>query len=155
MIVMKKLIFAGLLGFASIPAMAQTYNAKVSKDSLGVLNTRVEVLKMSMKVLELKIKEAEEEADVEKLRLKLLEANGNAKASSEKHSENINKSGTMVDQKAAEKLTKKAKGDADDAQKALERYNKQIVKVEDIRTQIQGEERKLGYKKPQIIFDYK
>jgi len=56
MIVISKLIFAGLLGFASIPAMAQTYNAKFSKDSLGILNTRVEVLKMSMKVLELKLK---------------------------------------------------------------------------------------------------
>lgn len=152
---MKKLIFACLVFAGSIPAMAQTYNPKVSKDSLGILNTRVEVLKMNMKVLELKIKEAEEEADVEKLRLKLLEANGNAKASSENHSGNINKSGSVVDQKAAEKLSKKAKSDADDAQKALERYNKQIAKVEDIRTQIQGEERKLGYKKPIVVYDYK
>ena len=152
---MKKLIFASLTVFASIPAIAQTYNPKVSKDSLSILTNRVDVLKMNIKVLELKIKESEEETDVEKLRLKLLEANGNAKSSSESHSANINKSGSMIDQKAAEKLAKRAKSDADDAQKALERYNKQIAKVEDIRTQIQGEERKLGYKKPHIVYDYK
>ncbi|TCD04581.1 hypothetical protein EZ449_16655 [Pedobacter frigidisoli] len=152
---MKKILFAFLIIAGSIPVMAQTYNPKVSKDSLSILNNRVEVLKMNMKVLELKIREAEEEADVVKLRLKLLEANGNAKASSENHSGNINKSGTVVDQKAAEKLSKKAKSDADDAQKALERYNKQITKVEDIRTQIQGEDRKLGYKKPILVYDYK
>ena len=151
---MKKIIFALLVLIASVPAVAQTYNPKVSKDSLNILAKRVEVLKMSMNVLELKMKEAEEETDIEKLRLKLLEANGNAKVSSENQSGNVNKSGLVVDQKAVEKLAKKAKGDTADAQKALERYNKQIAKVEDIRTQIQGEERKLGYKKPQIVYDY-
>ncbi|RDC57445.1 hypothetical protein DU508_09840 [Pedobacter chinensis] len=152
---MKKLIFACLISVGSIPAVAQTYHPKVSKDSLNILTNRVEVLKMNIKVLELKIKEAGEEADVEKLRLKLLEANGNAKVSSENHSGNINKSGLIVDQKAAEKLAKKAKSDTEDAKKALERYNKQVAKVEDIRTQIQGEERKLSYKKPQVVYDYK
>lgn len=141
--------------FISFSVFAQTYNPKVSKDSLSVLTNRVEVLKSSIKVLELKIKESEEEGDVEKLRLKLLEANGNAKASSEKNSGNISNSGSIVDSKAVEKLSKKAKSDDEDAKKALDRYNKQIAKVEDIRTQIQGEERKLNYKKPLIIYIYK
>lgn len=152
---MKKLIFIFFSIFAALPVFAQTYNPKVSKDSLGILNARVEVLKSSIKVLELKIKESEEEADVEKLRLKLLEANGNAKSSSEKNSGNISNNGSVIDSKAVEKLSKKAKSDDEDAKKALDRYNKQIAKVEDIRTQIQGEERKLTYKKPYILYSYK
>jgi len=152
---MKKSILILFSIFATLPVFSQTYNPKVSKDSLGILNARMEALKSSIKVLELKIKESEEEADVEKLRLKLLEANGNAKASSERNSGNINSNGAVVDPKAVEKLSKKAKSDDEDAKKALERYNKQIAKVEDIRTQIQGEERKLTYKKPLIVYTYK
>lgn len=154
-IIMKKIIFSCLVIISAIPGMAQTYNPKVSKDSASILNTRIEILKINIKVIELKIKESEEEADIEKLRLKLLEANGISKASLESHSANINKSGTVVDQKVSEKLSKKAKNDVSEAQKASEKYNKQIAKVEDIRTQIQGEERKLGYKKPQVFFTYK
>lgn len=155
--IMKKLIFACVLIAGSISAMAQTYSPKVSKDSLSTLSEKVDVLKQHMKVLELKIKEAEEETNVEKLRLKLLEIKGNAKESADKASRNIDKTdaGSSVDLKSMAKLSKKAKSDADESQKALSRYNKQISKVEDIRTQIQGAERKLGYKKPQLVYDYK
>jgi len=104
-----------------------------------------------MKVQELKLKEAEEEADVEKLRVKLLEANDNAKESTSQNSSEQAKSG---DAKAMEKLAKKAKNDTADAAKALERYNKQIEKVEQLRTEIRAEERKLLYKKPFIVFQY-
>ena len=135
---------------------AQTYAPKVSKDSLGILNARLAALKTSIKVQELKIKESEEEDEVEKLRIKLLEANGNAKNSAEQNSNLSEKlKSATVDSKAIEKTAKKAKNDTADAQKALERYNKQIQKVEEIRIQIQEEERKLTYKKPLIIYDYK
>ena len=154
---MKKLIFTCFIIAGSISAMAQTYSPKVSKDSLGILNGKVDVIKMHMKILELKIKEAEEETSVEKLRLKLLEIKDNAKESADKASVNIGKTdaGSSVDLKNMAKLSKKAKSDADESLKALDRYNKQISRVEDIRTQIIGEERKLGYKKPQIIYDYR
>ncbi|RZL50660.1 MAG: hypothetical protein EOP00_03305 [Pedobacter sp.] len=154
---MKKLMIT-ILTCVSITAIAQAqeYKPKVSKDSLAILNARLESLKASTKIQELKIKEAEEEADVEKLRLKLLEANDLAKTSAAQHSEVSEKAkGGSFDAKAAEKSAKKAKTDSADAVKALERFNKQIAKVEDLRTQIQGEERKLTYKKPLIIYQYK
>jgi len=102
-----------------------------------------------MKVQELKLKEAEEEADVEKLRVKLLEANDNAKESTSQNSSEQAKSG---DAKVMEKLAKKAKNDTKDAKKTLERYNKQIEKVEELRKEIRTEERKLGYKKTFYCF---
>lgn len=154
---MKNICFIILsLCFAANMANAQTYTPKVSKDSLGILAARLDALKASAKVQELKIKEAQEEEEVEKLRIKLLEANGNAKASASQNNDVSEKLKTVnVDAKTLEKAAKKAKNDTADAQKALERFNKQIQKVEDIRTQIQGEERKLTYKKPFIIYDYK
>ncbi|RZL13762.1 MAG: hypothetical protein EOO96_31500 [Pedobacter sp.] len=153
---MRKLIFIFLISISTLPVLAQTYTAKVSKDSLGILTNRVEILKASIKLLELKIDESKEEADVEKLGLKLLEANGNAKASAEQTNNHSSKTaaGSSIDVKAMQKLSKKAKSDADDAEKALERFNKQISKVENIRTEIQSEERKLGYKKPVIVYTY-
>ena len=138
---------------AAIPVAAQSYNAKVSKDSVAILTTRLDLLKANIKLLELKVKEADEEADVENLRFKLLEANDKAKESAAKRNDQLKKE--TLDTKALEKLNKAIKNGADDAQKANDRFNKQIAKVEDIRTQIQGEERKLGYKKPQIVYDYK
>ncbi|MFC3562023.1 hypothetical protein [Pedobacter jamesrossensis] len=154
---MKKILFILFALGASTSVMAQSYTPKVSKDSVGILTNRIEVLKSSIKVLKLKIEEAKEEEEVEKLRLKLLEANGIAKASAEQSNNNSAKttSGTSVDLKAMEKFSKKAKSDSENAIKALERFNKQIAKVEDLRTQIQGEERKLSYKKPQIAYSYK
>lgn len=132
-------------------ANAQTFTPNVSKDSVGVLTARQESLKASMKVQELKLKEAEYEAEVEKLRIKLLEANGNAKESSAQNSSEQNK---PADAKAVDKLAKKAKNDATDAKKALERYQKQIERVDELRNEIRAEERKLTYKKPFIIFSY-
>lgn len=135
----------------SISAMAQTYSPKVSKDSLGILNGKVDVIKMQ--ILELKTRKQKKK----KLRLKLLEVIGNAKESADNASRNVGKTdaGSSIDLNNMAKLSKKAKSDADESLKALERYNKQISKVEDIRTQIIGEERKLGYKKPQLIYDYR
>lgn len=154
---MKQLWMMLLIGVSYTTTLtAQEYKPKVSKDSVGVLNARIEALKASAKVQELKIKEAEEETDVEKLRLKLLEANDVAKISAAQNNELTEKlKSGAVDAKSAEKIVKKAKTDASDAQKALDRYNKQIAKVEEVRTQIQIEERKLTYKKPQIIYGYK
>ena len=153
----KTIFFICVMFVVSVAAMGQTYSPKVSKDSLGILNGKIDVVKMHIKILELKIKEAEEETNVEKLRLKLMEIKGNAKESADKASRNMDKTdaGSSVDLKSIAKLSKKAKSDQDDAQKALERYNKQISKVENIRTQIQGEERKLSYKKPQVVYDYR
>lgn len=130
---------------------AQTFTPNVSKDSLGVITTRIESLKASIKVQELKVKEAEYEADVEKLRVKLLEANDNAKESTAQNSKNQN---SVSDAKAIEKLAKKAKNDTSDAKKALERYQKMLEKVDDLRSEIKTEERKLSYKKPFIIYNY-
>ena len=153
----KKAILSVIVVMATTPLMAQTYTPRVSKDSVGILKNRIDVLKASINLQELKIKESEEEADVEKLRIKLLEANGNAKSSSEKANKigNRTEAGASIDLKEMAKLAKNAKNDAEDAQRALDRFNIQIDKVEDIRKDIEKEERKLGYKKPIIIYDYK
>lgn len=144
-------LIGGIVLFGAKLASAQTFTPNVSKDSVGVLTARQESLKASMKVQELKIKEAEYEAEVEKLRLKLLEANGNAKESA---AQNSGEQANTGDAKAIEKLAKKAKNDAADAKKALTRYEKQIEKVDELRNEIRTEERKLTYKKPNIIFNY-
>lgn len=150
---MRKIIILLFPFITTVPALAQSYNARVSKDSVGILTNRIEVLKASIKLYELKIKEAEEEAEVEKLRLKLLDANDRSKESASRKNDQFKKE--TLDSKTLEKLSKVAKNDADDAQKANDKFTKQIARVEDIRTQIQGEERKLTYKKPQIFYDYK
>lgn len=144
------------LFFMANLAKAQVFTPRVSKDSLAILNARLEALKASAKVQELKIKEAEGEEEVEKLRIRLLEANAIANSSAAQQNNLAEKTRpTVVDSKTSEKAAKRAKNDAVDAQRALERFNKQIQKVEDIKTQIQGEERKLTYKKPLVIYDYK
>lgn len=155
---MKKRFFYLLLTFAVVnvaKSKAQVYVAKVSKDSVGVLTSRMEALKASQKIQELKIEEAKEEAEVEKLRVKLLEANDKAKESAAKSSGHISKTGSSdINIKETEKLAKKAKNDMEDSQKALDRFNKQIRAVEKIRAEIQTEERKAGYKKPVVNFNY-
>ncbi|WP_421946155.1 hypothetical protein [Pedobacter sp.] len=153
---MKKFLFILLLVITSKVTMAQTYKANVSQDSVKILNTRIELLKINIKILELKVKESEEEEAVEKLRLKLLDANGKAKASAEESNTYSNKtvSGSTIDMKSMDKMSKKVKGDAIEARKALERFNKQVARVEDVRSQIKTEERKLGYRKPTIVFSY-
>ncbi|WAC42358.1 hypothetical protein [Pedobacter sp. SL55] len=153
---MKKNFFYLLLAFVTlnvINAKAQVYVAKVSKDSVSILTSRLEALKASQKIQELKIDEAKEEAEVEKLRVKLLEANDKAKDAADKSNKTTQKlDGGTVDAKEMEKLAKKAKNALEDSQKALDRYNKQIGVVEKIRVDIQTEERKAGYKKPAIVF---
>lgn len=156
---MKKkylLVLASVIIFSANQLKAQVYTAKVSKDSIAILSARMEALKASQKVQELKIDEGKEEDEVEKLRVKLLEANDKAKESAAKNSQHTEKlSGGGINAKETEKLAKRAKNDMQESQKALERYNKQIAKVEKIREQIRTEERKLDYKKPVIIFSYR
>ncbi|SOD18064.1 hypothetical protein [Pedobacter xixiisoli] len=154
---MKKYIYLSIVaaGLGISTASAQVYVAKVSKDSVGVLTGRLEALKISQKIQELKIDEAKEEAEVEKLRVKLLEANDKAKESAAKSSGHISKTGSSdINIKETEKLAKKAKNDMEDSQKALDRFNKQIRAVEKVRAEIQTEERKAGYKKPLLSFNY-
>lgn len=133
---------------------AQSYTPNVSKDSLGVLKNRVAMLKASLKLNELKIKESEEENDVEKLRIKLLAANAKAKESAAQNSD-VSKKIASVDAKTIEKNAKKAKSDMDDSQRALDAYNKQIKRVEAIRSDIRVEEAKLQGMKPLVLFNYK
>lgn len=133
---------------------AQNYTPNVSKDSLGILKDRATILKASLKLHELKIKESEEESDVEKLRIKLLTANARAKESAAQNSD-VSKKIASVDAKAIEKAAKKAKDDMENSQKALDSYNKQIKRVESIRSDIRIEEAKLLGMKPLIIFNYK
>lgn len=134
-------------------AKAQNYTPNVSKDSLAVLTDRVVVLKARLKIHELKIKESEEETDVEKLRMKLITANAKAKESAIENSDLSKKiaSGTL-DAKTIEKIAKKAKDDMASAQRALDSYNKQIKRVESIRSDIRVEEGKLSGKTPLIVF---
>ncbi|WP_421938345.1 hypothetical protein [Pedobacter sp.] len=152
---MRKIFFLSQLLLSCFSVFAQTYTPQVSKDSLGVLTARVKILKMNIDLLEMKIKESEEEEEVEKLRLKLMEANGKMKVSAEKTSAHGSKTGkgAEVDLKAMEKLSKQAKNDSEDAIKALDRFNKQIAKVEKLRLEIQAEERKIGYVKPWVAFN--
>ncbi|MCY1525811.1 hypothetical protein D9M68_608060 [compost metagenome] len=152
---MKRKIFYFIFilnGIIAGIANAQSYSPNVSKDSLGVLKERVTMLKAYLKLNELKIKESEEEADVEKLRIKLIAANAKAKESAAKNND-IGKKITAADAKEIEKVAKAAKSDMNDAQKALDSYNKQIKKVESIRSDIRIEEGKLNGRKPQINFD--
>ncbi|WP_316739743.1 hypothetical protein [Pedobacter aquatilis] len=153
---MKKFLFLTLIVISYKVTSAQTYKANVSQDSVKTLNTRIELLKSNVKILELKVRESEEEETVEKLRLKLLEANGKAKASAEETNTYSSKtvSGSTIDMKSMDKMSRKVKGDAIEARKALERFNKQIDKVQDIRSEILAEERKVGYRKPAVVFSY-
>lgn len=146
-----KLLTIALLLIFGISAKAQTYTPNVSKDSLEVLKNRLNMLKVNVKLHELKIKESEEEADVEKLRLKLLAANAKAKESAAKNAD-VSKKIVSADAKSIEKAAKRAKDDMNDAQRALDNYNKQIKKVEGIKSDIRVEEGKLGGMKPTIVF---
>lgn len=146
-------IVGGLLFTTAVKA--QTYAPHVSKDSLAILTTRLEILKVNIKIQELKIKESAEEVEIEKLSVKLLEANGNAKQSAAEYSSMSDKfKAGNQDAKAMEKVAKKAKNDSSDAKKYLDRYNRQIQRVEALRIEIKNEERKLSYKKPMVTFDY-
>jgi len=141
-----------MISFSTV-VKAQSYTPNVSKDSLNVLKERVTMLKAHLKLNELKIKESEEESDVEKLRVRLIAANARAKESAAKNSDIGKKIAGTADAKTIEKIAKTAKNDMNDAQKALEAYNKQLKKVESIRSDIRIEEGKLNGRKPQVLFE--
>lgn len=144
-----------VIAVSALSVKAQEFNPKVSRDSAGILSAQLEALKASQKVQELKLKEFDEQQEVEKLRVKLMLANDVAKASAAKSTETADKLKGTTDIKTQEKAAKQARNDAEDSQKALERFKKQIEKVELLRGQIQMEERKMTYKKPVIVFENK
>lgn len=142
-----------LLMLLSFFAKGQSFTPNISADSLTVLKARQTMLKAQLKIYELKIKESEEESDVEKMRLKLLTANAKSKESAAKNNETSKQlSGGNVDAKTIAKIAKAAKDDMADAQKALDNYNKQLKRVEEIRSDIRVEEGKLNSRTPVIKF---
>jgi len=155
---MKKYYFFtgfALFLFLSPAVRAQSYTPNVSKDSLNVLKQRESMLKAHLKLNDLKIKESDEEAEVEKLRLKLIGANARAKESAAKNNDIGKKIGASATAKEIEKIAKEAKNDMNDAQKALEAYNKQLKRVDDIRSNIRVEEEKLQALQPRLLFEQK
>ena len=133
---------------------AQNYNSRISRDSVAVLQSRMEVLKGAIKLNELKLSEAELEADIEKQKLKIVDLNGSEKAAAEESSRlsDALKTGKETDIKKVEKMSRKATNSAKDVKNALEKLRKQIDKIEELRTEIQTEERKLSNRNPLIIY---
>lgn len=133
---------------------AQNYNARISRDSLSVLQARMEVLKGAIKLHELKISEAELEADIEKQKLKVVDLNGSEKAAAEESSRlsDALKAGKETDIKKVEKMSKKATNSAKDVKNALEKLRRQVDKIEELRTEIQTEERKLANRNPLVVY---
>ncbi|MCJ0742104.1 hypothetical protein [Pedobacter montanisoli] len=152
---MKKIYTLLTVGFSLLSAnvFAQKYTSQVSKDSLTTLNYRLDALKASQKLYELKIKEADEEAEVEKLRVKLTDANAKAEQAAKKNTSvaELLKDG-KTEHKNVAKAAKAAQSEMAAAAKALEKYNKQIKRVEDLRAQIQSEEQKITQKSSQVVF---
>lgn len=151
---MIKPLITGVFCLIASAVSAQNYNAKISRDSLSVLQARMEVLKGAIKLNELKISEAELEADIEKQKLKVVDLNGSEKAAAEESSRlsDALKTGKETDIKKVEKMSKKATNSAKDVKNALEKLRKQIDRVEELRTEIQTEERKMGNRTPLIIY---
>lgn len=133
---------------------AQNYKARISRDSVAVLQSRLEVLKYAIKLNELKLYEAEQEADIQKQKLRIVELNDSEKAAateSSRLSEAL-KAGRETDIKKVEKMSKKASNSAKDVKNATEKLRKQIDRVEELRAVIQTEERKLANRSPLIIY---
>ena len=133
---------------------AQDYTSKVSRDSVAVLNSRIDILKSAIRLNELKLSEASQEADIQKQKLKIIDLRGSEKDAlkeSKRLSEAL-ESGTETDIKKAEKMSKRATSSAKNLSNAVDKLRKQIDKVEDIRTQIQTEERKLTSRSPNITY---
>lgn len=145
-------MFAVLLSLSTTFLKAQSYTPNVSKDSLAVLNDRVAMLRAHLKLNELKIKESETERNIEKLRVKLISANAKAKESAAKSNNIVKRIAGSADAKEVEKIAKAAKADMEQSQKALDAYNKQIRRVESIKSEISVEEQKILAKKPRITF---
>ena len=151
---MLKLFISVLLCLIASSVSAQNYNARISRDSLSVLQARMEVLKGAIKLHELKISEAELEADIEKQKLKVVDLNGSEKAAAEESSRlsDALKTGKETDIKKVEKMAKKATNSAKDVKNALEKLRRQIDKIEELRSEIQTEERKLANRNPLVIY---
>ena len=133
---------------------AQNYVSRVSPDSVSILKSRVDALKSAIKLNQLKLNEADHEADIEKQKAKIIELNGSEKAAAKESSRMSDalQAGTETDLKKVEKLSKKATSSAKDLKNALDKLRKQIDNVEQIRTEIQDEERKLANHSPSIIY---
>jgi hypothetical protein len=145
------LVFISIVSI-SVIAKAQSFEPQISKDSLTVLKNNQLILKASLKIHELKIQEANEEEEAGKLLSKLLVANNVAKESAIYNSKITEGLKGAQDIKAVEKAAKKVKSDTADAQKALERFNKQLKKIDDLKSEIRNEERRILEVKPKIIF---
>ena len=149
-----KTLLTVILSIVAISGSAQSYVSKVSTDSVAVLTARVEVLKSAAKLNELKLSEAEQEADIRKQELKIADLISAEKASAEESSRLAEafKEGRETNVKKVEKMSRKAAGSSKDVKNAQEKLQKQLDKVEDTRTEIQTEERKLANREPVIIF---
>ena len=152
-----KFLFTLILCMVAISGSAQSYISKVSTDSVAVLTARVEVLKSAAKLNELKLSEAEQEADIRKQELKIADLTSTEKATAEESSRlsEAFKEGRETNVKKVEKMSRKAAGSSKDVKNAQERLQKQLDKVEETRTEIQTEERKLANREPVIIFSKK
>ncbi|HUH33718.1 MAG TPA: hypothetical protein VLZ28_07170 [Daejeonella sp.] len=141
----------------TVSGFAQSYVSKVSRDSVAVLTARVEVLKSAAKLNELKLAEAEQEADIRKQELKIADLISIEKATAEESSRlsEAFKEGKETNVKKVEKMSRKAAGSSKDVKNAQEKLQKQLNKVEETRTEIQTEERKLANREPIIIFSNK
>ena len=149
-------IFTMIFCLATFTLSAQNYTARVSNDSLTVLNSRLEALKGALKLHQLKLTEAGQEADIEKQKLKVLDLTGTEREAAKEYSRMSEelKKGKVTDMKKVEKMSKRATASAKDLKNALERLQKQINTVEEIRTEIQAEERKLSNRSPLIIYKH-
>lgn len=135
-------------------ASGQDYVAKVSRDSVAVLTSRIDVLKSAVKLNELKLSEASQEADIEKQKIRIIELRGSEKTSADE-SDRLSdalKKGTETDVKKVERMSRKANSKAKSLNNAIDKLQKQIDKVEDTRTLIETEERKLANRSPLIIY---
>lgn len=151
-----KPIFTLVFCLATLTVSAQNYTARISKDSLAILNSRLEVLKGAVKLNQLKISEADQEADIEKQKLKVLDLTGTEREAAKEYSRMSEelKEGKVTDVKKVEKMSKRATASAKDLKNALDRLLKQIDKVEETRTEIQTEERKLANRSPLIVYEH-
>lgn len=149
-----KPLFTLLFCLVGLSVSAQNYNAKISRDSVAVLQSRLEVLKSSIKLNELKLNEAEQEAEIEKQKLKIVDLIGSEKAAAEesRRLSDALKAGRETDIKKVERMSKKAANSAKDVKNATEKLHKQIDKIEELRTVIQTEERKLANRTPIITY---
>jgi chromosome segregation ATPase len=149
------LLLCFLILFSGISSsFAQNYIAKVSRDSAATLSSRIEVLNSAIKLNQLKLSEADQESDIEKQKLRIIDLRGSEKEAVKESSRLAEalKEGKETDMKKIEKISRKATAAAKDLKTALDKLQKQIDRVEETRTRIQTEERKLANREHSIIF---